>query len=105
MTTSAQRRQLLRITGMTAIAAQLSSLLSISAFAADSPLVNANDPAAAALKYVDDAAKAADAKAQSKCANCSLYQGAAGSVQGPCALFPGKQVMSTGWCAAWVAKA
>ena len=105
MTTSAQRRRLLRFTVLSAAAAPFSSLLSTSTFAADAPLMTADDPTGAALKYVDDAAKAADAKPGSKCATCSLYQGAAGSVQGPCAIFPGKQVMSAGWCAAWAAKA
>jgi hypothetical protein len=72
--------------------------------AADAPLVAADDPTAKALKYVGDASKAADAKPGSKCANCTLYQGAAGSAQGACLLFPGKSVKSTGWCSSWTAK-
>jgi hypothetical protein len=72
--------------------------------AADAPLVAADDPTAKALKYVADASKAADAKPGSKCANCSLYQGAAGSAQGGCLLFPGKSVKSAGWCSSWTAK-
>jgi len=75
------------------------------AIAADLPLVAADDPTAKALKYVPDASKASDAKPGSHCANCSLYQGAAGSAQGGCLLFPGKAVKATGWCSSWTAKA
>ena len=77
----------------------------LAALAADLPLVNtANDPAAKALQYVDDASKASAAKAGSKCANCKNYQGAANSTQGPCLIFPGKSVKASGWCLSWVAK-
>jgi hypothetical protein len=69
------------------------------------PLVSADDPTAKALKYVSDVSKASDAKPGSKCANCSLYQGAAGSAEGGCLLFPGKSVKATGWCSSWTAKA
>jgi hypothetical protein len=74
------------------------------AVAADAPLVTADDPTAKALKYTTDASKATDAKPGSKCANCALYQGAAGSSQGGCLLFPGKSVMASGWCMSWAAK-
>jgi len=69
------------------------------------PLVSTDDPTAKALKYVGDVSKAPDAKPGSKCANCSLFQGAAGSAQGGCLLFPGKSVKATGWCSSWTAKA
>lgn len=75
------------------------------ALAADLPLVGADDATAKALKYVPDAGKAPDAKPGSKCANCQLYQGTAGSAQGGCLLFPGKAVKATGWCSSWTAKA
>src|SRR5215469_7539011 len=74
------------------------------AFGADAPLVTGDDATAKALKYTPDASKAADAKPGSKCANCALYQGAAGSSQGGCLLFPGKSVMASGWCMSWAAK-
>ena len=76
----------------------------LQAFAADAPLVTADDPTGKALKYVSDASKATDAKPGSKCANCQLYQGAAGSAQGGCLLFPGKAVKASGWCSSWTAK-
>ena len=70
-------------------------------------MVDEKDPAAAGLGYVADAKKA-DAKkfpkyaAGQNCANCALYQGAAGSEAGPCPLFAGKQVAAKGWCASYV---
>ena len=72
--------------------------------AADAQLVSADDPTVKALKYTSDASKAADAKPGSKCANCALYQGAAGSAQGGCLLFPGRSVNALGWCSSWTAK-
>jgi High potential iron-sulfur protein len=74
------------------------------AAAADAPLPKEDDPTATAVKYVSDARRASGAKPGSKCANCALYQGAAGSAQGGCLLFPGKQVKSAGWCTSWAAK-
>jgi High potential iron-sulfur protein len=74
------------------------------AAAADAPLVTDDDPTAKALKYVSDASKATGAKPGSKCANCALYQGAAGSAQGGCLLFPGKSVKAAGWCSSWTPK-
>jgi hypothetical protein len=73
------------------------------AFAADAPLLSEDDPTAKALKYTGDASKSADAKGHT-CANCQLYQGAAGSAQGGCLLFPGKAVKAAGWCSSWTAK-
>jgi hypothetical protein len=72
-----------------------------SAFAADAPLLAVGAPEAQALKYVEDARQASGATPGSNCANCGLYQGAAGSTQGPCQLFPGKQVKAAGWCTGW----
>ena len=72
--------------------------------------VDEKEPQAAALGYVDDAAKAAAAK-QPKyapgqvCGNCALYGGKAGDAAGPCALFGGRQVAAKGWCTAWAKKA
>lgn len=74
------------------------------AYAADAPLVTLDDPTAKALKYVSDAAKSPEAKPGSACANCKLYQGAAGAAQGGCLLFPGKSVRATGWCSSWTTK-
>ena len=60
--------------------------------------------------YVKDAAKADKVKftkwaAGQDCAGCSLYQGTAGSAEGPCQIFAGKIVAAKGWCSAYVKKA
>lgn len=72
------------------------------ALAATSPLLLAVDsPEARAVHYVENAANAKGAKPGNNCASCGLYQGANGSTQGPCSLFPGKEVKAAGWCSSW----
>lgn len=71
------------------------------AHAAAAQLLDAASPAARAVKYVEDAARASGAARGSTCANCALYQGAEGSKQGPCQIFPGWQVKAGGWCTSW----
>ena len=68
------------------------------------------DPLAKTLGYVADATRADAARfpakvAGSHCANCAVYQGAAGSAQAACPIFGGKIVSANGWCSAWVKKA
>jgi hypothetical protein len=75
-------------------------LSSRSVVAADVPKVDPNDPQAKALSYVHESPKP-----DNICANCQLYQAAADTAWGPCAIFPGKQVAGKGWCSAWVKKA
>jgi hypothetical protein len=97
-----RRRLLKRVTlGMALIPIAAAPL---QALAADAPPLSEDDPTAKALKYVSDASKATGAKPGSKCGNCALYQGGAGSAQGGCLLFPGKSVKATGWCSSWAAK-
>ena len=100
----ASRRRLLKTVTFSAAVIPVAGLPLRAASAADLPLVTDDDPTAKALKYVSDASKATGAKPGSKCANCSNYQGAAGSAQGGCVLFPGKAVKATGWCSSWTAK-
>lgn len=69
--------------------------------AAAAALLDAASPQARAVKYVEDAAKADGATPGSSCASCALYQGAEGSKQGACQIFPGKQVKAAGWCTSW----
>jgi hypothetical protein len=97
------RRRLLRNVALGMALVPLAGT-SLRAVAADAPLVTPDDPTAKALKYVSDASKAPDAKPGSHCGVCRLYQGAAGSTQGGCLLFPGKNVMATGWCSSWTPK-
>jgi hypothetical protein len=98
------RRRLLRRLSLGVVLAPLAAETLSTAWAADLPLVATDDPTAKALKYTPDASKATDAKPGSKCENCKLYQGAAGSAQGGCLLFPGKAVKAAGWCSSWTAK-
>lgn len=102
------RRSLLKGALLTLAAAPAASLLSREALAAN-PLVDPNDAMAKALGYVHDATKV-DVKARptwkagAKCANCTLYTGAANTAQGPCTIFPGKDVKAGGWCVSWALK-
>jgi High potential iron-sulfur protein len=98
------RRQLLKKMTLSAALMPVVGLGIRAAFGADVPLLAEADPTAKALKYVDDAGKAMGAKPGSKCATCALYQGTAGSSEGPCQLFPGKKVRAAGWCMSWTAK-
>jgi hypothetical protein len=79
-------------------------------FAADPVRLEESDPMAKSLGYVKDTAKADKVKfpkwaPDQDCANCTLYQGKAGSSEGPCQIFAGKLVAAKGWCSAWVKKA
>lgn len=98
------RRRLLKKFAMSVALAPFAVSQLHSATAGDAPLVTPDDQTAKAFKYVADAAKSAEAKPGSRCGNCMLYQGAAGSVQGGCPLFTGKQVKAAGWCNSWTAK-
>lgn len=72
--------------------------------AASLPLLSVDAPDAKAVKYVENAQQAKDKVPDSSCANCGLYQGASGSTQGPCQLFPGKAVTAAGWCSSWASQ-
>jgi High potential iron-sulfur protein len=98
------RRRLLKKVALGTVLIPIAGAAFKTASAADLALVSADDPTAKALKYVEDAGKASDAKPGSKCATCALYQGAAGSAQGGCLLFPGKAVKAGGWCSSWTKK-
>jgi len=94
------RRKLLGATATAVVSIPLLGLVSRSAGAADAPRLDPNDAQAKALSYTEQSPKA-----DSMCANCQLYSGAADADWGPCAIFPGKQVSHTGWCSAWVKRA
>ena len=96
------RRQVLQFTGGVALAGLIPSIT----IAADK--VPLTDPAAKALKYVEDAAAATDkvdkmgvAAADQTCANCRFY-GADADGWGPCTLFQNRLVAGAGWCAGWI---
>ena len=98
------RRRLLKTVTLSVAVIPVAAVTLRAASAADLPLLTDSDPTAKALNYVTDATKASGAKPGSKCANCTNYQGAAGSPQGGCLIFPGKAVKADGWCLSWTAK-
>jgi hypothetical protein len=100
---SRERRRLLRRLALVAPLAAL-GFEGRARAAASTPLLDAASPEAKAVKYVEDAARASGATPGSNCATCALYQGAEGSKQGPCQIFPGREVKATGWCASWAAQ-
>jgi hypothetical protein len=94
---SLPRRRLLQ---RLVLAASLAPLMR-TALAANQPLVSPSGDDAKKVSYVENA-KDAKAAAGNNCANCGLYQGASGAAQGPCQLFPNKDVKAAGWCSSWV---
>ena len=71
------------------------------------PLISVNDPVAKAVKYVEDAKSAPDAKGNN-CANCGFYKKVEvrnGKEVGTCTIFAGKVVYAAGYCGSWVKKA
>ena len=100
--TSVSRRQLLqRLALGVSLVPVLGRALRPARAASTAPLLAVSAPEAQAVKYVEDAKDAQGATPGSNCANCGLYQGANGSTQGPCQLFPGKEVKASGWCSSW----
>ena len=95
------RRRLAASLLMSAVVAPLGLLRSRRARAAGLPLLDPSSPAARKVRYVSDASQAEAATKGNSCANCGLYQGANGSRQGACQLFPGKDVLAAGWCSSW----
>jgi len=72
-------------------------------------MVVETDPQPTALGYKADATKVDKAKqpkyaAGQVCANCALFQAAAGAAAGACPLFAGKQVSAKAWCSAYAKK-
>lgn len=72
--------------------------------ATDLPLVDPSSAAAKKLGYVSEASKSEAAAKGAHCGSCAMYEGAYGSKQGGCHLFPGKNVPATGWCRSWEAQ-
>ena len=103
--TSLSRRQLLqRLTLGVSLTPVAAGRLRAAFAATPAALLSVSAPEAKAVKYVEDAKYAQGAMPGSNCANCGLYQGANGSAQGPCQLFPGKEVKAAGWCSSWAAQ-
>lgn len=66
---------------------------------AQAAMLSVDDPTAKALQYTEKST--VEGKT---CANCGIYQGGANPT-GACPIFPGRDVVATGWCKSWVAKA
>jgi hypothetical protein len=94
------RRELLQLLPLVLLT-PAATLWARSARAADMPLLDVNDPAARAVHYTPEAGTAKGVPPGDNCGNCALYLGKYSSVQGPCQLFPGKQVKAAGWCSSW----
>jgi hypothetical protein len=115
MSRTIPRRAVLRaaVCGATLVPAsilwQRASAAAAAAAATAVPMVDGTDPTAQALGYVPNATKV-DPKtnptymAGQHCAVCAQFQGKATDKQGPCVLFPGKQVYAAGWCRGWAKK-
>lgn len=104
-TPSLPRRRFL--TTLVAGAAAIPLLRIGAASAQDMPHLSPNDPQAKTFGYVEDANKVKPSeesvyKKGSHCAVCQLYQGDRKAAWGPCAIFPGKLVKTTGWCRSFV---
>lgn len=98
---SPERRRLLQRLALGVSLAALRMQPGARAASAAAPLLDAASPEARAVKYVEDATRANGATPGSSCATCALYQGAEGSQQGACQIFPGREVKATGWCTSW----
>ncbi len=99
------RRSFLKLPGYVVAAVALLSALPHRVMAALPHLSITSNATAKALKYVEDNTKAvAPHKAGQECSNCMHYQGKPGEAYGACAIFPGFDVNSKGWCAGYVAK-
>ena len=83
------------------VAVPLTGVIARAARADGEPLVAADSPEAKALGYVEDAKASKEALGGNHCGDCALFQGASGAAQGPCQIFPGKQVKAAGWCRSW----
>jgi hypothetical protein len=95
---SFSRREIVKCGLIAGAAAPAFGLLANSTFAANAMLDPA-DPQAKGLAYITKSTTAGQT-----CANCAQYKGAAGAATGPCAIFPGKDVASGGYCKAWAKK-
>ncbi len=98
--TDKKRRQFVTFMGAGSVAIPVTALVgSRLAYAEDLPMVDEASDAAKNWEYV--AVTATDGQ---NCMGCALYQGAADSEAGPCALFPGSHVAAEGWCKAFAPK-
>jgi|SRR5215471_8521141 len=97
----AGRRRFIALTVTSLAAVPLADTLVIKRAEA-AEMLSESDPAAAAVKYKADAAKAPERKSPSEfCSTCTLYTGKPHEPSGACSLFAGKLVAAKGWCTSW----
>ena len=97
--TKHDRRKFIGASAAVMVSSPLVALVSRLATAAEAPPVDPDSAQAKALAYVHESTVAG-----AWCRNCQLYTGSPDASWGPCALFPGRQVATAGWCNAWVEK-
>ena len=105
MSNTTTRRRFFATAGGTLAAVVFAGLRQRAESGEELPHLTADDPAAKALGYSEDASKVdaatfAARQAQQACVNCNFYAGKPDGF-GPCQLFPGKAVAATGWCSGW----
>jgi hypothetical protein len=93
------RRDLVKGSLLSGALASVAALFASTAAYGGAPALDPTEPTAKALGYVTKSTKP-----ESRCGNCTQYQGNAADALGPCAIFPGKSVTSAGWCTAWAKK-
>ena len=99
------RRHFLATAAGTLASAVVVTTLPGIAHADDMPHLAMDDPTAKALNYTEDASQIDATKfpmhqANQACVNCNFFAGEPGGF-GPCKLFPGKAVSSSGWCSGY----
>jgi High potential iron-sulfur protein len=99
------RRRFLKLAGGATAAMVMLGSLPRRVWAALPHLSAATNATAKALHYVEDNTKASGAhKPGQDCSKCAHYQGKPGAAYGPCAIFPGFDVNTKGWCDGFQAK-
>jgi hypothetical protein len=68
-------------------------------------LANPDNALVKALGYVSDAKKSKKAKKGQNCSSCQFYQGDEKSKQGKCQLITDGEVLATGYCNSYTARA
>ena len=91
------RRELLKAAAVVGVLPGIT--LSYTAVLANSSQLDPENTQAKALEYTHQSPME-----DKVCGNCRLYTGNASNDWGPCAIFPGQNVATAGWCKAWAAK-
>lgn len=103
--TQSRRRRFIRLAVGGAISAPIVGLLAPrSSIGAEKPDLDPASELAKQFSYTHDA-EATDnpaRKEDARCANCTHFQGDAGTQWASCNIFPEHRVNADGWCTSWV---